>query len=476
MSSSIIDTMQLGLLSTKFLEDVGIILIISSLHVMNYYKYLKYAVLVGITGILISIASFLISIFNTYLVESHHLSRIVGIIITMLVGSFIGYQSTSKVQMELLPEIMALLHSLVGLCAMMTDFNFCIHRVNIGKTIEFDAIFGIFIGSITFSGSISAFLKLQNNNILTNILSKFINIKRVNLFNAIILSIVLILSSVILCHQSMMVLYVISILSILLGITSITFIGGSDMAIAISILNSYSGWSAMCLGFVICNNTLITTGIIVGVSGAMLSHFMCKSMNKSILGVIFNHYAKDTLSNSLDKPVKMASPNDVAFSLMNSSLVVIIPGYGMSISRSQHVIKSIMMVLKQKNIEVWVGVHPVAGRMPGHMDVLLADANIDYSLIKGLNEVNASISIATILVVGANDIINSSAKNDKYSPLYGMQVFDVENAQETFIIKRSMSHGYAGIDNPSFYAPNARIVLGEAKKICEDILSGMNEF
>lgn len=282
-------------------------------------------------------------------------------------------------------------------------------------------------------------------------------------------------------HQAFIIYsYIIIFLSCVLGVTSLVFISGADMAIAISVLNAYSGWAAVAVGLSIQNIILVVIGMIVAVSGSMLSYFMCKSMNKSIIEVLFKFKINSIAGDEEEKPIQIASPQDVSFAMQNAFKVLIIPGYGMAASQAQHALKNITEMLEKKSIEVEFGIHPVAGRMPGHMNVLLAEANIGYEHTKEIDEVNGSISTYDLaLVVGANDTVNPSAKTDKNSPLYGMEVFDLPKVKQIFFIKRSMNVGYAGVSNTLFYYPQTKMIFGQAKTICEDILksleSDMNE-
>lgn len=276
-------------------------------------------------------------------------------------------------------------------------------------------------------------------------------------------------------HQAFIVYSCIIIfLSCILGITSLVFISGADMAIAISVLNSYSGWAAVAVGLNIQNIILVVIGMIVAVSGSMLSYFMCKSMNKSIIEVLFKFKTNSLTGDEEEKPMQIASPQDVSFAMQNAFKVLIVPGYGMAASQAQHALKNITEMLEKKSIEVEFGIHPVAGRMPGHMNVLLAEANVGYEHTKEIDEINGSISTYDLaLIVGANDTVNPSAKTDKNSPLYGMEVFDLTKVKQIFFIKRSMNVGYAGVSNALFYYPQTKMIFGQAKSICEDILKSL---
>lgn len=500
---------------------------IFSLHALNSYKSSQKSVVSGIISIICCVFSSIT--FNS--ADQNQISHIMWIMCLILSGVIIGNKIANKISMEALPELMAAFHSLIGLSALITDICFSImyhsySNTNFVTTIELSV--GILIGAITFSGSIIAFFKLKNS--LTTFIafcSKFLPNHKVNFFNVTVVQIIftciiLMLQiestnyKLIACYSpfllyqtylllskqsnfliqkmykisiSLTVLFfilpicmmhiplsshnietIIVVLSLLLGVTTIIFISGSDMAIAISVLNAYSGWAAVFVGITINQTILIIIGIVVAISGSMLSYVMCKSMNKPIVDVLFKFKTTSQNANE-EKPIQIASPEDIAFAIQNASKVLIIPGYGMAASQAQHVLKNLTETLHKQSVEVVFGIHPVAGRMPGHMNVLLAEAHINYDCVEEIDTVNSDISTYEVaLVVGANDTVNPSAKTDKNSPLYGMEIFDLSTVKQVFFIKRSMNAGYAGVQNALFYYSNTKMVFGEAKKICDEVL------
>lgn len=405
-----------------------------------------------------------------------------GIIITgIVVGGFIGAIIALKIQMTALPQLVAAFHSLVGLAAVFvataafnnpTAYNIgTIGNIHIGSLIEMSL--GVAIGAITFTGSIIAWGKLQGV-----ISGKPITFPMQHMVNAGLGVALLLLIGILCTTQNATVFYLIILLSLVVGITLIIPIGGADMPVIVSMLNSYSGWAAAGIGFTLQNNLLIVTGALVGASGAILSYIMCKGMNRSFISVILGGFGGDTATaaaySSGNKSAKIGSAEDAAFIMKNSGKVIIVPGYGMAVSQAQHVLRELSDSLKKHGVDVRYAIHPVAGRMPGHMNVLLAEANVPYDEVFELEDINRDFAQADVAyVIGANDITNPAAKSDSSSPIYGMPVLDVEKAKTVLFVKRSMGSGYAGIDNPLFFADNTYMLLGDAKKMTEDILKAM---
>lgn len=426
-------------------------------------------------GLNYGIAGMVIAIITTLMtpgVQSYWL-----ILLGIAVGGLIGAITAVKIQMTALPQLVAAFHSLVGLAAVCVAVA-AFHNpeaYNIGSpgNIHLSSLIemalGVAIGAVTFTGSIIAWGKLQGV-----ISGKPVTFSGQHYLNA-GLGIMLVLLVALLCFTEMTsVFWMIVLLSLLLGVLMIIPIGGADMPVIVSMLNSYSGWAAAGIGFTLQNPLLIITGALVGASGAILSYIMCKAMNRSFLSVIlggFGATAAASAYSSGDKTAKIGSAEDAAFIMKNAARVIIVPGYGMAVSQAQHVVREMADVLKAHGVDVKYAIHPVAGRMPGHMNVLLAEANVPYDEVFELEDINRDFAQADVAyVIGANDITNPSAKNDPSSPIYGMPVLDVEKAKTVLFVKRSMGSGYAGIDNPMFFADNTLMLLGDAKKMTEDIV------
>jgi H+-translocating NAD(P) transhydrogenase subunit beta len=403
----------------------------------------------------------------------------VGIIIGGSIGAFVAL----RIKMTALPQLIAAFHSLVGLAAVFVAAAAFLNPVaygigvpggiHTGSLIEMSL--GTAIGAITFTGSIIAFGKLQ-----ALISGKPIVFKGQHLLNA-CLGLLLVLLIVALCTTSSGVFFVaIVVLSLLLGVLIIVPIGGADMPVVISMLNSYSGWAACGIGFTLQNNLLIVVGALVGSSGAILSYIMCKGMNRSFFNVILGGFGGEAAAAAAagagpQGTVKSGSAEDAAFILKNASSVIIVPGYGMAVAQAQHALREMADHLKKDGVNVRYAIHPVAGRMPGHMNVLLAEANVPYDDVLELEEINRDFAQTDVaFVIGANDVTNPAAKSNPQSPIYGMPILDVEKAKTVLFVKRSMASGYAGIENELFYRDNTMMLFGDAKKVCEDIIKAMD--
>ncbi len=426
----------------------------------------------GISGMLLA---FIVTIIN---LEQNNLYNWILIISGISIGGLIGTLLARKVAMTDMPQMVAALNSMGGLSAVFVAWAAFLSPESFGLLIDgyikapsiIQMLLGIFVGAITFSGSVIAFLKLQGWMTGAPIILPFRHVLNILLFLTFIFISIWMVINITASHSYWFLL--ITILSLSLGLLLIIPIGGADMPVVISMLNSYSGFAAAIIGFTLGNLALVITGALVGSSGAILSYIMCAAMNRSFISVIMGGFGEDstsTVSNE-NKPVKIGSSDDAAFILKNASSVIIIPGYGMAVARAQNALKEMSDKLKGLGIKVSYAIHPVAGRMPGHMNVLLAEADVPYEEIFELSEINSNFSQADVaFVIGANDVTNPAAKNDTQSPIYGMPILEVENAKTVLFVKRSLGIGYAGIDNELFYRENTMMLLSDAKKMAEDI-------
>ena len=403
------------------------------------------------------------------------------LILGLGIGGGFGAFMAKRVQMTQMPELVAFFHALVGLSAVFVAaaalyapqaFGIgAIGKISGGSLIEMGI--GVAIGAITFTGSVIAFLKLNGK-----MSGKPILLPQRHVINIALGGALVVLLGLFLATESHTVFWLIVLVSFVLGVTLIIPIGGADMPVVVSMLNSYSGWAAAGIGFTLGNLALIITGALVGSSGAILSYIMCKGMNRSFFSVILGGFGGEVAAGGGEKesrPVKQGSADDAAFVMKNAQKVIIVPGYGMAVAQAQHALREMCDTLKKEGVEVKYAIHPVAGRMPGHMNVLLAEANVPYDEVFELEDINSEFSQADVaFVIGANDVTNPAAKTDPTSAIYGMPILDVEKAKTVFFIKRGMSSGYAGVDNELFFRDNTMMLFGDAKKVTEAVVKAMS--
>ncbi|MCQ4145325.1 NAD(P)(+) transhydrogenase (Re/Si-specific) subunit beta [Vogesella sp. AC12] len=419
----------------------------------------------GVIGMLLAVAT-------TFMVmDKPVLALIIGAIAA---GGAIGAWKAKTVQMTGMPELVAAMHSLVGLSAVLIAVAAIFHSgVEHTAVQKVELFIGAFIGAITFTASVVAYGKLSG---------KF-GAKAINFSGQHLLNLVLALAMV-----GFGVLYFVSdshaaflamvAIALVLGVTLIIPIGGADMPVVVSMLNSYSGWAAAGIGFTLNNPVLIIAGACVGASGAILSYIMCKAMNRSIVSVLLGGFGAETASGGSSdaggpKHYKSGSAEDAAFLMGNADSVIIVPGYGLAVSRAQHALQEFAELLHEKGVNVRYAIHPVAGRMPGHMNVLLAEAEVPYEQVQEMDEINSDFANTdVVLVIGANDVVNPAAQKDKASPIYGMPILEAHKARTVIVVKRSMNAGYAGLDNELFYMDKTMMVFGDAKKVVEELVKG----
>jgi H+-translocating NAD(P) transhydrogenase subunit beta len=436
----------------------------------------------GMIGMAIAVATTLVT---------HKIASLPEILIAIAIGGGIGFVIAQRIAMTAMPQLVAAFHSLVGMAAVLVGAAAYLNPEAFGIVdAASDAAYapggtpillqsaielglGVAIGAITFSGSVIAFLKLNGN-----MSGKPILLPARHLINLGTLAAILGLVGYFTFDQSPWVFWTIAVLAFLIGFLLIIPIGGADMPVVVSMLNSYSGWAAAAMGFTLQNTAMIVTGALVGSSGAILSYIMCRAMNRSFLSVIAGGFGAETGASGeakADRPWKRGSAEDAAYMLEQAEKVIIIPGYGMAVAQAQHALREMADKLKARGVEVKYAIHPVAGRMPGHMNVLLAEAQVPYDEVFELEDINSEFAQADVaFIIGANDVVNPAAKTDRSSPIYGMPVFDVDKAKQVFFIKRSMGGvGYAGVDNDVFYMDQTMMLLADAKKMVEDIVKAL---
>jgi NAD(P) transhydrogenase subunit beta len=431
-------------------------------------------------GNYLGIAGMAIAILTTLFLAWPGGTGIVLIVVGLAIGGGTGAFIARRIPMTAMPQLVAAFHSLVGLAAVLVAAGALyapsafgigdpgsIHRPSL-----IEMSIGVAIGALTFTGSIIAFLKLDGRMSGKPIMLPFRHYVNAGLG---VLLVMLIAGFV--AGESHALFWLVTLVALALGVLIIVPIGGADMPVVISMLNSYSGWAAAGIGFTLGNTALIITGALVGSSGAILSYIMCRGMNRSFISVILGGFGGETVGaagGAEQRPVKQGSAEDAAFILKNSSKVIIVPGYGMAVAQAQHALREMGDKLKAAGVEVKYAIHPVAGRMPGHMNVLLAEANVPYDEVFELDDINAEFAQADVaFVIGANDVTNPAAEDDKTSPIYGMPVLQVWKAGTVMFVKRSLASGYAGIDNPLFYRDNTLMLLGDAKKVTEGVVKAL---
>ncbi|WP_419908603.1 NAD(P)(+) transhydrogenase (Re/Si-specific) subunit beta [Hoeflea sp.] len=422
-----------------------------------------------------------IAIVTTLALATPSFGGFVLIVVGLAAGGSVGAVIARRIPMTAMPQLVAAFHSLVGLAAVMvaaaalySPSSFGIGEIgSIHAQALVEMSIGVAIGAITFTGSIIAFLKLDGRMSGKPILLPMRHAINAGLGIAIIVLVIILVAT-----ESTFVFWLIVIASLLLGVLIIIPIGGADMPVVVSMLNSYSGWAAAGIGFTVGNLALIITGALVGSSGAILSYIMCKGMNRSFISVILGGFGGETAAaadDDMDRSVKLGSAEDAAFLMQNASKVIIVPGYGMAVAQAQHALRELADLLKENDVEVKYAIHPVAGRMPGHMNVLLAEANVPYDEVFELEDINSEFAQADVAyVIGANDVTNPAARDDPNSPIYGMPILEVDKAKTCLFVKRSLGSGYAGIDNTLFYKDGTMMLLGDAKKMTEDIVKSID--
>ncbi len=429
----------------------------------------------GMVGMAIAIVTTLVLIPPSF-------ASYVLIVIALAIGGGIGAYMARTIAMTAMPQLVAAFHSLVGLSAVFvaaaainapTAFGIGDPGQIHGQALV-EMSLGVAIGAITFTGSVIAFLKLDGRMSGKPILLPFRHAVNAGLA---VLLVVLIVGLVVTGNQALF--WMIVLASLALGVLIIVPIGGADMPVVVSMLNSYSGWAAAGIGFTLSNSALIITGALVGSSGAILSYIMCKGMNRSFISVILGGFGGETAvaggGAAESRPVKLGSADDAAFIMKNASKVIVVPGYGMAVAQAQHAVREMADKLKHQGVEVKYAIHPVAGRMPGHMNVLLAEANVPYDEVFELEDINNDFAQADVAyVIGANDVTNPAAKTDPASPIFGMPILDVEKAKTVLFVKRGMGSGYAGVENELFFRDNTMMLFGDAKKMTEEIIKNLD--
>jgi H+-translocating NAD(P) transhydrogenase subunit beta len=441
----------------------------------------------ALRGNLYGMVGMALAVLATVFGPSVTMAGIPWIVGAMLVGGAVGLYAARTVQMTQMPELVALMHSMVGLAAMLVGFATYVDPTatagfeGAAKTIhELEIYIGIFIGAVTFAGSVIAFGKLSGR-----IGGSPLLLPGRHWMNLVGLLVVLYFGREFLHAESleagMAPLVVMTVVALLFGVHMVMAIGGADMPVVVSMLNSYSGWAAAATGFMLSNDLLIVIGALVGSSGAILSYIMCNAMNRSFISVIAGGFGSASAAPSpaagAAEPqgeVTPVNPAETAELLRDAKNVIIVPGYGMAVAQAQHTVFEITRTLREKGVNVRFGIHPVAGRMPGHMNVLLAEAKVPYDIVMEMDEINDDFPATdVVMVIGANDIVNPSAQDDPGSPIAGMPVLEVWKAKTSIVMKRSMAAGYAGVDNPLFYKENNRMLFGDAKKMLDEVLGAL---
>lgn len=408
--------------------------------------------------------------------------NVLYIVLAIVAGGTVGAVVARRIQMTAMPELVAAMHSLVGLAAVLIAMAALNNPVAYGIALpgellhssnRIELFIGTFVGAITFTGSIIAFGKLSGK-----LGSKPLRFSGQHWLNLLLGVLMVAFGVAFFITQSWTPFLIMTAIAMLLGILLIMPIGGADMPVVVSMLNSYSGWAAAGIGFTLNNNMLIIAGSLVGSSGAILSYIMCKAMNRSFFNVILGGFGGEATAadqgDGTQKTYRSGSADDGAFLMGNADSVVIVPGYGLAVARAQHAINEMSKILTEKGVKVRYAIHPVAGRMPGHMNVLLAEAEVPYEQVLEMDEINNEFADTdVVLVIGANDVVNPAAKNDKSSPIYGMPILDVYKARTVLVVKRSMAAGYAGLDNDLFYMDKTMMIFGDAKKVVEDVIKAL---
>ncbi len=458
----------------SFLYLVSGVLFIMALRGLSHPTTSRQGNLYGMIGMGIAIAT-------TLALATPSAGRFGLIVLGLAIGGGVGAVTARRIAMTSMPQLVAAFHSLVGLAAVMVAAAaiYAPESFGIGTNGDIHAqaliemSLGVAIGAITFTGSVIAFLKLDGR-----MSGKPIMIGGRHLINAALGIALIVLIVLLVTTEAKLVFWLIVAASLALGVLLIIPIGGADMPVVVSMLNSYSGWAAAALGFTLGNLALIITGALVGSSGAILSYIMCKGMNRSFISVILGGFGGETTAaadDGIERTVKQGSADDAAYLMMNAQKVIIVPGYGMAVAQAQHALREMADKLKANGVDVKYAIHPVAGRMPGHMNVLLAEANVPYDEVFELEDINSEFAQADVAyVIGANDVTNPSARDDKSSPIYGMPILDVDKARTCLFVKRSLGSGYAGIDNTLFYKDGTMMLLGDAKKMTEEIVKAMD--
>ncbi len=433
----------------------------------------------GMIGMAIAVATTLLTLWKGGVLDATTLILIGG---GVAIGGSVGAVIARRVQMTAMPQLVAAFHSLVGLAACLVAaaalYTPAAYGIAVANGVKLESLIelsiGAAIGAVTFTGSLIAFAKLNGNMSGAPIILPARHLLNIAIAIAVVALIIILAIS---GGEAKWAFWGVFALALIAGVTLIVPIGGADMPVVVSMLNSYSGWAAAALGFTLENVTLIITGALVGSSGAILSYIMCKGMNRSFISVILGGFGGEVAAGggaAETRPVKQGSAEDAAFIMKNASKVIIVPGYGMAVAQAQHALREMADKLKQEGVEVKYAIHPVAGRMPGHMNVLLAEANVPYDEVFELDDINAEFPAADVaFVIGANDVTNPAAKTDPNSPIFGMPILDVEKARTVLFVKRGMGSGYAGVENELFFRDNTMMLFADAKKMVEGILKAL---